>query len=57
MKKNIGTALCLVAIGIGLAGAGVYLGDADDAPGAALLGFLLAIGTVTCAVKIARGHL
>ncbi len=33
----------VVAIGIIILIAGIYAGDADDAPGAALLGFLLMI--------------
>jgi hypothetical protein len=37
----------LVALGIALGAAGIYVGDTDDAPGAALLGLLLMIGLVT----------
>lgn len=33
----------VIVIGIAIATAGVYIGDIDDAPGAALLGILLAI--------------
>jgi hypothetical protein len=54
MKKNLGKALGLVAIGVGLAAAGIYIGDTDDAPGAAALGIVLAIGTVALAVRTAR---
>lgn len=54
MKKNFGMALGLVAVGVGLAGIGIYIGETDDAPGAALLGIVLAIGLVFLAVRAAR---
>jgi hypothetical protein len=54
MTKNVGKMLALVAMGVGLAVAGIYVGETDDAPGAAFLGILLAIGLVTLAVRIAR---
>jgi hypothetical protein len=44
----------LVALGIALCAAGIYVGETDDAPGAAVLGILLMIGSVAFAVKIAR---
>ena len=47
-------ALGLVAIGVAIAAAGIYIGDTDDAPGAALIGILLMIGTVVLAVRTAR---
>jgi hypothetical protein len=50
---NIVAALGLIAIGVGVAIAGIYLGETDDAPGAALLGILLMIGAVALAVRIA----
>jgi len=46
-------ALGLIAIGIGIAAAGIYIGETDDAPGAALIGILLMIGAVTLGVKTA----
>ena len=51
---NLILALGLVAIGIAVAAAGVYIGDTDDAPGAALIGILLMIGTLVLGVRIAR---
>lgn len=54
MKKNLGMSLRLVALGVSLAGAGIYVGEADDAPGAALLGILLAIGLFVFGLRIAR---
>ncbi|MEX1997345.1 MAG: hypothetical protein WEA04_01570 [Candidatus Andersenbacteria bacterium] len=33
----------VVAIGIAIGSAGIYIGDIDDAPGAALMGIFLAI--------------
>ena len=51
---NLVLAFCLVATGLALGGAGIYVGETDDAPGAALIGFLLMIGMVALAVKVAR---
>jgi hypothetical protein len=51
---NLAKALGLATLGVALAAAGIYVGETDDAPGAALLGLLLMIGLVAFAVKIAR---
>lgn len=47
-------ALSFVAAGIVIGAAGIYIGDKDDAPGAALIGFLLMVGLATLGVKFAR---
>ena len=52
--RSVVMALGLVAIGVAIAAAGVYIGDTDDAPGAALMGILLMIGAVVLAVRTAR---
>jgi hypothetical protein len=52
--KNILVALGLTAIGLGIAAAGIYIGETDDAPGAALLGILLMVGAVTLGIRTAR---
>ena len=46
--------LVLVTLGVAFAAGGIYVGETDDAPGAALLGLLLLLGFVALAVKIAR---
>ncbi len=51
---NVLVALGLIVIGIGIAIAGIYLGETDDAPGAALMGILLMIGAVVLSVRVAR---
>lgn len=51
---NLVKALGLTAIGVAIAAGGIYVGDTDDAPGAALLGILLMIGAMTLAVRTAR---
>jgi len=51
---NLVMALGLVAIGVAIAAAGIYLGETDDAPGASLVGILLMIGALTLAVRTAR---
>ncbi|WP_038169742.1 hypothetical protein [Verrucomicrobium sp. BvORR106] len=48
------TALGLAVIGVALAAGGIYVGETDDAPGAALLGLLLMIAALVFAVRIAR---
>ena len=51
---NLLLALGLIAIGVGIAAAGIYIGEMDDAPGAALIGILLMIGAVVLGVRTAR---
>jgi len=51
---NLTIALALAVGGLALAAAGIYIGETDDAPGAALVGILLLIGASVAAVRIAR---
>jgi hypothetical protein len=51
---NLVMALGVSVIGIAIAAAGIYIGDTDDAPGAALIGIVLMIGAVALGVRIAR---
>jgi len=51
---NVLIALGLIAIGIGIAAAGIYLGETDGAPGAVLIGILLMIGAVALGVRTSR---
>jgi len=44
--------LGLVTLGVALAAAGIYIGETDDAPGAALLGLLLLLGLTALAVRM-----
>ena len=50
---NLVMPLGLVAIGLAIGAAGIYLGDTDDAPGAALMGILLMLGLVALGVRAA----
>lgn len=47
-------ALGLIAVGVAIGAAGIYIGDTDDAPGAALMGILLMIGAMALGVRTAR---
>ena len=51
---NMVRAAGIVAIGAAMGGAGIYVGETDDAPGAALLGILLMIGAAAIGVRTAR---
>ena len=51
---NVFVALSFVTVGLALAAAGIYIGDTDDAPGAALLGILLMIGAVALGIRTMR---
>lgn len=51
---NLIMAFGLGAIGLALAAGGIYVGETDDAPGAALLGFLLMTGLMVLAAGLAR---
>ena len=44
----------LIAIGVAIGAAGIYVGETDDAPGAALIGILLMIVAMILGVKTAR---
>lgn len=54
MKSSVAhlvRALGFVAIGVAIGAAGIYIGETDDAPGAALVGILLMIGAVALGVR------
>ena len=51
---NLVMALGLAAIGVAIGAAGIYVGDTDDAPGAALMGLLLMLGMLALGVRTAR---
>jgi Beta-lactamase len=50
-------AFTLVALGLAIAAMGIYVADADDAPGAAVLGILLMMVGVVLGVRAARNRL
>jgi hypothetical protein len=52
--KNLVMAVGLITAGVALAATGIYIGDTDDAPGAALIGILLMIGAVALGVRVAQ---
>ena len=54
--KNWVVAAGLVAVGVALGALGIYIGETDDAPGAALIGLLLMIGAVVLGVRVAPAH-
>ena len=50
---KVPVAVGLAATGIAIGAAGIYVGDTDDAPGAALIGIVLMIGAVALGVRTA----
>lgn len=46
--------LGIIAVGVAIGVAGIFIGDADDAPSASLLGILLMIGAAVLGVRTAR---
>src|SRR5919107_4009223 len=50
-------AFALVALGLSIAAMGIYVANADDAPGAAVIGFLLMLTAVLFGVRAARNRL
>jgi hypothetical protein len=52
-SANLLVALGLVGSGIALGAAGICVGEADDAPGAALIGILLMVGMMALGVRTA----
>jgi hypothetical protein len=53
LKKWV-VAVGFVAVGVAIAAAGIYVGDTDDAPGAALAGILLMIVALALGVRAIR---
>jgi hypothetical protein len=51
---RLAIAALVVLLGAALAAAGVYVGETDDAPGAALIGFVLLLASLILAWRIAR---
>jgi len=47
----------LIALGLAIAAMGIYIANADDAPGAAVIGFLLMLAAVLFGVRTARNRL
>jgi hypothetical protein len=50
-------AAALVSLGLAIAAMGIYVANADDAPGAAVIGFLLMLAAVLFGVRAARNRL
>jgi hypothetical protein len=57
MKKSSYTkfivAVGLIAMGLTIAAGGIYVGETDDAPGAAPIGIVVALGMIAFAVMTA----
>src|SRR5262245_27674736 len=56
-STNPVNAVALVALGLAIAAMGIYVANADDAPGAAVIGFLLMLAAVWFGVRAARNRL
>lgn len=52
--RNLALGFGLILLGATLAAGGIYVGETDDAPGAALLGLLLCLGLFGFGIKTAR---
>jgi hypothetical protein len=50
-------AFALVALGVAIGAMGIYVANADDAPGAAAIGFLLMVAAVVFGMRTARNRL
>ena len=57
LMTNRTTAITLIALGLAIAAMGIYVGEADDAPGGAIIGVLLMVTGVVLGVSAARGRL
>jgi hypothetical protein len=51
--RNLTLGLGLAVLGLGIAAGGIYVGETDDAPGAALLGLVLMVGLVVLGARSA----
>lgn len=50
-------AFALIALGLAIGAMGIYVGEADDAPGAGGMGMILMVAAVILGVKVARNRL
>ena len=50
-------AFAIIALGLAVAAMGIYVAEADDAPGAAVMGFLVMVAAVVFGVRAARNRL
>ena len=50
-------AFTLIALGLAIAAMGIYVAEADDAPGAAVIGMLLMVAGVVLGVRATRNRL
>jgi hypothetical protein len=55
--RNAIRAFTLIALGLAIAAMGLYVGDVDDAPGAAGMGLLLMVAAIVLGVQAARNRL
>ena len=53
-RPNLVKAIGLVTLGLAMGAAGIYVGETDDAPGAAVLGLLLMVTLVVFGVRSVR---
>ncbi len=56
-ETNTVKAAILIVLALAIAAMGIYVGGADDAPGAAVMGLVLMVGAVVLGVKAARNRL
>src|SRR4029453_15241246 len=56
-RTNPVKAFLLIALGLAIAAMGLYVANADDAPGAAVMGFLLMLAAIVFGVRAARNRL
>jgi hypothetical protein len=54
LTANSLAAIAIIATGLAIAAAGIYVGETDDAPGAGIGGIVIAIGLTVWGVKVAR---
>lgn len=52
--SNLVIGCCLIVIAMAIGAAGIYIGETDDAPGAALIGIGIMIGLFTIGIKNLR---
>jgi hypothetical protein len=51
---NLVAAFVLIGCGLAIAAAGIYVGETDDAPGAALIGIVAAVGFAVLGIRRIR---
>lgn len=53
-RSKVASSIALIVVGVAFGAGGIYVGETDDAPGAALIGLVLMAAAIVMAVRRLR---